>query len=109
MSDRVLDLVKQLLKDANMDKSKVDGIIFAGNPLHIAKVQPLVEAYLDGMKALFREEVRPDEAVVRGAAIQGHILSSDYNANMWWPPALSPLSVGIETAGDVFTKLIPRS
>jgi heat shock protein 5 len=108
LSDRVVDLIKQLLKDARIEAKDVSGIIFTGNTSHIAKVQPLVEAYLDGKTSLSREDVSPDQAVVRGAAIQGHVLSS-YDEGCTLIAEVSPLSLGIETNGGVFAKLIPRN
>lgn len=106
-SDRVLDMGKQLLEKAGLEKKEINGIILSGNPAHIAKIQPLIEAFLDGKKALFRDDVNPDEAVVHGAAIQGHVLSSYGDT---FSPALNLrlLSLGIETSGSIFTKLIPR-
>jgi len=104
LSDRSLNLLKQLLKNAKMERREVNGIIFTGDPTHIAKIQPFLEAYLDGKKALCSDDVSSDQAIVRGAAIQGDILLSHPFNDL---TEVTRLSLGIETNGGIFTKLIP--
>jgi heat shock protein 5 len=106
--DKTLTLVEKALKKAKLGKKEIDHIIFTGDPVHIARVQPFLEEYFDGKKAL--NTTSPDEAVVRGAAIQGRVLGSEEGVSQC-PPMydVTPLSLGIETAGGVFTKVIPRN
>lgn len=106
--DRILGLIKKLLEDAKMEKEDVDGILLIGDPSHIAKLQLLVEDFFDGMKTLSSGDVSPDQAVVHGAAIQGHVLS---HYDDICPPMLdvTPLSLGIETSGGIFTKIVSRN
>ncbi len=93
---------EQALKDAKM--SKVDKVIFVGGSTRIPLVQKLVKDLTgkDGDKS-----VNPDEAVALGAAIQGGILGGDVKDVLLLD--ITPLSLGIETLGSVFTKLIERN
>src|SRR3989338_5950267 len=93
---------KQALKDANLDK--VDKVIFVGGSTRIPIVQTLVKKLtcLDGDKS-----VNPDEAVAIGAAIQAGVLAGEVKDILLLD--VTPLSLGIETLGGVFTKLIDRN
>jgi heat shock protein 5 len=106
-SDRIINMIKKLLGDAKVEKEEINGIIFTGSSAHIAKVQPFVETYL-GKKALSREDIGPDEAVVRGATIHGHLLTS-YDEVCPSLVDVARLGLGIETSGGVFTPLILRN
>ena len=92
------------LKDAELDASDVDEIILVGGSTRIPAVQELV-------KELFGRDpnrgVNPDEVVAMGAAIQGGILGGDVKDVLLLD--VTPLSLGIETLGGVFTKLIDRN
>lgn len=100
--------VTQVLKDAGMSKNEVDEIILVGGSTRIPKVQKMLEEYFNGKK--LNREINPDEAVAYGAAVQGGILSGDAAAETKDVLLLdvSPLSLGIETAGGVMTPLIKR-
>lgn len=106
--DRSLEMIKQVLKDAKIQKKEVNGIILTGDPVHVAKFQASVEHYLE-RKAYTSEDVLPELAIVRGASLQGYILSA-YNEDMCTLsfPEVTRLSLGIETSPGIFTKVIPR-
>jgi len=95
---------KQALADAKMKPGDIDEVILVGGSTRIPKVQQLV-------KELFGKEphkgVNPDEVVAAGAAIQGAVLSGDVKDVLLLD--VTPLTLGIETLGAVFTKMIPRN
>jgi heat shock protein 1/8 len=99
--------VKQVLQDAQMEKKNVHQIVLVGGSTRIPKVQELLTAFFDGKQ--LNKEINPDEAVAYGAAVQGAILSgaTDQKQEIVLID-VAPLSLGIETAGGVMTKLIQR-
>ncbi|ARF08723.1 Hsp70 protein [Catovirus CTV1] len=110
---KTLEPVKQVLKDAKLDKTQVDDIVLVGGSSRIPKIQELLKDY-------FRKElcksVNPDEAVAYGAAIQGAVLTTskeekekDEKLNKVVLLDVTPLSLGIETNGSVMTVMIPRN
>ncbi|MDD4049849.1 MAG: molecular chaperone DnaK [Candidatus ainarchaeum sp.] len=96
--------VKNALQDAKLDASKIDEIILVGGSTRIPKVLDIVEK-LTGKKA--NKSINPDEVVAMGAAIQGGVLGGDVKDVLLLD--VTPLSLGIETLGGVFTKLIDRN
>ncbi|QLQ79229.1 hypothetical protein HG537_0B05760 [Torulaspora globosa] len=101
---RTIDPVKKALKDANLSTSDVSDVLLVGGMSRMPKV-------VDTVKQLFGKEpskaVNPDEAVAIGAAIQGAVLAGEVTDVLLLD--VTPLSLGIETLGGVFTRLIPRN
>ncbi|KAG5371019.1 Heat shock protein 70 1 [Yarrowia sp. E02] len=104
-----IDPVEKVLKDAKMDKGSVNEIVLVGGSTRIPKVQKLVSDFFNGKE--LNRSINPDEAVAYGAAVQAAILSGDTSSSTQDILLLdvAPLSLGIETAGGVMTKLIPRN
>jgi molecular chaperone DnaK len=98
---RSMEPVKKALKDASLTKKDIDEVILVGGSTRIPIIQNEVEA-LFGKKP--SKGVNPDEVVAVGAAIQGGVLSGDVEDVLLLD--VTPLSLGIETMGNVMTKLI---
>ncbi|CAE6541154.1 unnamed protein product [Rhizoctonia solani] len=98
--------VEQVLKDANVKKEDISDIVLVGGSTRIPKVQQLIKEYFGKEPS---KGINPDEAVAYGAAIQGGILSGEEGVEDVVLIDVCPLTLGIETTGGVFTKLIPRN
>lgn len=105
---RTLKPVEQVLKDANVKKEAVDDIVLVGGSTRIPKVRALLSEYFGGKE--LSKGINPDEAVAFGAAVQGGILmGDDPRGGSVLVMDIIPLTLGIETTGGVFSKLIPRN
>ncbi|AGL90275.1 Chaperone protein dnaK [Strawberry lethal yellows phytoplasma (CPA) str. NZSb11] len=102
--DRCLGPVKRALSDAKLTIEKIDQVLLVGGSTRIPAVQELVKKELQKTP---NKSINPDEVVAIGAAIQGGILAGDVKDILLLD--VTPLSLGIETLGNVFTKLIERN
>ncbi len=102
--DSTLEPVRKALKDAKLKTSDIDKVILVGGSTRIPYIQELVKKEL-GQEP--NKSVNPDEVVAMGAAIQGGVLTGEVNDIVLLD--VTPLSLGIETLGDVMTVLIPRN
>ncbi|KAL0265515.1 UNVERIFIED_CONTAM: hypothetical protein PYX00_010848 [Menopon gallinae] len=104
-----LQPVERALNDAKLDKSKIHDVVLVGGSTRIPKIQKMLQDFFNG-KAL-NLSINPDEAVAYGAAVQAAILSGDTSQAIQdvLLVDVAPLSLGIETAGGVMTKIIERN
>ena len=102
--------VEQVLKDAKLGKGDIHDVVLVGGSSRIPRVQALLKELFNGKELC--QSIHPDEAVAYGAAVQAHILSGN-NKNDATSELLlldvTPLSLGIETSGNVMTTLIKRN
>ena len=104
-----LEPVEKVLRDAKMDKKDVHDVVLVGGSTRIPKVQKLLSDFFGGRELC--RSINPDEAVAYGAAVQAAILcgTQDAKLNEMVLLDVTPLTIGIQTAGDVMTPMIPRN
>ncbi|MDY0001528.1 MAG: molecular chaperone DnaK [Polyangia bacterium] len=102
--DRTLIPCEQALKDAGLGVKDVDNVILVGGQTRMPLVQEKVREFFGRAP---HKGVNPDEVVALGAALQGGVLSGDVESFVLLD--VTPLSLGVETAGGVFTRIIPRN
>lgn len=102
--DRSIEPCKIAIKDAGITISDIDEVILVGGQTRMPKIQEAVEATFGKAP---RKDVNPDEAVAAGAAIQGAVLAGDKTDVLLLD--VTPLSLGIETSGGIFTSLIKKN
>ena len=105
---KCLEPVKKAMQDAKMSKSEIDDIVLVGGSTRIPKVRQLLKEFFGKDSKM---DINPDEAVAYGAAVQAAVLSGveDDTTNSLVLVDVTPLSLGIETAGGVMTALIKRN
>jgi L1 cell adhesion molecule like protein len=103
-----LEPCRKVLQDAKISKNEVNEIVLVGGSTRIPKIQALLSQFFNGK--VLNKSINPDEAVAWGAAVQAAVLTDSIDQDK--APVLvdvAPLSLGIETAGGVMTKLIERN
>ena len=106
---QTLDPVEKALRDAKMDKGSIHEVVLVGGSTRIPKVQKLLKDFFNGKE--LNQSINPDEAVAYGAAVQAAVLTGSQHESVKdvLLVDVTPLSLGIETAGGVMTKLIERN
>ncbi len=101
---RTLEPCKRALTDARMERGEVNEVLLVGGQTRMPRIQQVVKDFFDKEP---NKKVNPDEVVAIGAAIQGGVLKGDVKDVLLLD--VNPLSLGVETAGRVFTAIIPRN
>nr|KAG5714814.1 hypothetical protein BaRGS_000302 [Batillaria attramentaria] len=104
-----LEPVEKALRDAKLDKRQIDEVVLVGGSTRIPRIQKMLQEFMGGKE--LNKSIHPDEAVAYGAAVQAAVLSGDQSDAVRdvLLVDVAPLSLGIETAGGVMTKLVERN
>lgn len=103
--ERTRGPVVQALKDAKLGPGEIDEVVLVGGSIRIPLVQEMLKELFGGKE--LNKSVNPDEVVAAGAAVQGAVLSGEKTDILLLD--VTPLSLGVETAGGVMTVMIPRN
>jgi len=108
---KCIEPVTNVIRDSGIAKKDIDDIVLVGGSTRIPKIQQLLSEYFNGKE--LNHKINPDESVAYGASVQAAILSKsttgDEKADEILLLDVTPLSIGLETAGGIFTKLIERN
>ena len=109
---KTMEPVERVLNDSKLDKSKIHDIVLVGGSTRIPKIQQMISKFFNGKE--LNKSINPDEAVAYGAAVQASILSSnesqkDQSTSEMLLVDVTPLSLGLETAGGIMTNIIDRN
>ena len=104
-----LEPVEKALRDAKMGKSSIHEVVLVGGSTRVPRIQKMLQDFFNGKE--LNKSINPDEAVAYGAAVQAAILTGDKSEAVQDVVLLdvTPLSLGIETAGGVMTKLVEQN
>jgi len=103
--NQCLDPVKKVLKDADLSKEEIHDVVLVGGSTRIPKIREILQKFFNGKQLC--QGINPDEAVAFGAALQAAVLTGGKKDMV--VVDVTPLSIGIETAGGVMTRLIERN
>jgi L1 cell adhesion molecule like protein len=99
--------VEQVLRDSRLSKDQIDEIVLVGGSTRIPYIQKMITNFFNGKQPC--KSINPDEAVAHGAAVQAAVLTGQAGAQDVLVVDVAPLSLGIETAGGMMTKIIDRN
>jgi heat shock protein 5 len=107
LSERILEPLRNVLKDAKLEKHEIDDVVMAGGSTQIPKVRKLVQDFFDGKE--LSTSVNPNEVVAAGAAIQAGILSGEEGVKGTTLLNVNPLTLGIENVTGEMVPVLPRN